>query len=94
MTASHPPEMAPMLNSNRGDVLYKYPVDCPVCHTQKLTKEKGCPFYVSINSMGEKTLQMPLCGVQIMQQNPHPWELTLTQMPHPWGTRYKFSEDF
>jgi hypothetical protein len=29
-----------------------------------------------------------------MQQNPHPWELTLTQMPHPWGTRYKFSEDF
>ena len=53
---------------------------------------------VSINSMGahpppgrlsgichfgEKTLQMPHYGVQIMQQNPHPWGLTLTQMPHP-----------
>jgi hypothetical protein len=29
-----------------------------------------------------------------MQQNPHPWGLTLTQMPHPWGTKYSFSEDF
>jgi hypothetical protein len=43
---------------------------------------------------GEKTLQMPHYGVQIMQQNPHPWGLTLTQMPHPWGTKYNFSEDF
>jgi hypothetical protein len=43
---------------------------------------------------GEKPLQMPHYGVQIMQQNPQPWGLTLTQMPHPWGTKYKFSEDF
>jgi hypothetical protein len=64
---------------------------------------------VSINSMGAQPLPGRLSGichfgeknfanaphgVQIMQQNPHLWGLTLTQMPHPWGTKYKFSEDF
>ena len=43
---------------------------------------------------GEKMLQMLHHGVQIMQQNPHPWGLTLTQMPPPLGTKCKFSEDF
>ena len=38
----------------------------------------------------KKTLQMPHYGVQIMQQNPHPWGLTLTQMPHPWGQNIRF----
>jgi hypothetical protein len=29
-----------------------------------------------------------------MQQNPHPWGLTLMQMPHPWGQTISFLRIF
>jgi hypothetical protein len=51
-------------------------------------------FVGHLSFWGEKMLQMPHHGVQIMQQNPHPWGLTLMQIAPPLGTKYKFSEDF
>ena len=50
--------------------------------------------FVGHLSFWRKNLQMPHHGVQIMQQNPHPWGLTLTQMPHPWGQNISFLRIF
>jgi hypothetical protein len=44
---------------------------------------------------GEKMLQMPQHGGQIMQQNPHPCTGTyIDANAPPLETKYKFSEDF
>jgi hypothetical protein len=43
---------------------------------------------------GEKMLQMPHHGVQIMQQNPHPLGTYIDAMPHPWGQNISFLRIF
>jgi hypothetical protein len=46
--------------------------------------------FVEHLSFWRKNVAMPHYGVQIMQQNPHPWGLTLTQMPTLGGQNISF----